>query len=252
MRIQQQPILHPRSCRRPRSDPTSGYVDPVGKAAALFELDLWHFRITSASAANTVFLGFIPLLPVCIFLDSFLLVCCCRLKIRWAGLLASLCVCWAMGDCCVAVADIAEVVNLRRRQEDTCCERVDGCITPLQEVSDVQDTGTEGCILLSPSRSLHCDPSSGRSPRIPCFGTSRVWRSQSYSRNGTCCMFRHGLGIYIWDGACARLCTENVFGKRLLVLGVILRQFVRWLLRLWFEEHVPEASVSDVVDSFVG
>jgi hypothetical protein len=46
-----------------------------------------------------------------------------------------------MGDCCVSVADIAEVVNLRRRKEDTCCERVDGCITPLEKVSELQDAG---------------------------------------------------------------------------------------------------------------
>lgn len=130
MRIQQ-PTLHPRSCRRPWGDPTSRHVYPVGQTAAFFELDLWNFGITSASAADTIFLGFIPLLPVCIFLDSLLLVCCCRLKIRWAGLLTSLCIRRTMGDGCVSVTDIAEVVNLRDIQEDTCCERVDGCITPL-------------------------------------------------------------------------------------------------------------------------
>jgi hypothetical protein len=66
------------------------------------------------------------------------------------------------------------------------------------------------------------------------------------------CFALHGLGIYIWDGARAGLCTKNVFRERLLVLWVVLGQFVRWLLRLGLEEHVPEASIGNVVDAFVG
>lgn len=120
MRIEQ-PILHPRSCWRSWSNPASRHVDPVGQTTAFLELDFWDFGVTSASAADAVLLLFIPLLPVCIFLNSFLFVQGSRLKVRRAILLASLCICRTMGDGRVTIADVTEVMDLGDVQKNACC-----------------------------------------------------------------------------------------------------------------------------------
>ena len=123
--------LHPQSRRRPWGQPASCHVHPLREAAAFFELYLRDFGITSAPAADTIFLLFVPILPVFVFLDSFLFVCCRHLEERLAWHLTSLCVCWTMGDGRVSVADITEIVDLRWGKKSTGGERMDGRITPL-------------------------------------------------------------------------------------------------------------------------
>jgi hypothetical protein len=122
-----------------RNKPTRN-LHPLGNTTALFPLHIHNIRVAPAPAPDTVLFLTIPLRPVIVILfqefqilsiasGAFLLEI--GSEVRFAGQLAS----WSVGrtvlDCCVAVAEVAEVVDVGRGEEGAGCEGVDWGVAPL-------------------------------------------------------------------------------------------------------------------------
>jgi hypothetical protein len=122
-----------------RHKPTSN-IHPLRDTAPLFTLNIHNISVTSTPTPDTVLLLGVPLGPVVVVLFQELLIvsvdrCALLLEIRsevgLAGQLAGGSVCRTVLDGGVSVAEIAEVVDVRGREEGAGCEGVDGCVAPL-------------------------------------------------------------------------------------------------------------------------
>ena len=126
-----------RSSRRHK--PTSN-LHPLGDTAALLALDVDDIRVTPTPAAHAVLLLRVPLGPVVVvFLEELLVVAVgggallleiCT-EVGLTGQLAGGSVGGTVLDGGVAVAEVAEVVDVGGGEERAGCEGVDGCVAPL-------------------------------------------------------------------------------------------------------------------------
>jgi hypothetical protein len=114
----QAPLISAESSRRHKA---TSNLHPLGNTAALFALDVDNIRVTPAPAAHAVFLLRVPLRPVIIvFFEEFLViaVACGALLLKvgsevgFTWQLASRSVGGTVLDCCVAVAEVTEVVDV--------------------------------------------------------------------------------------------------------------------------------------------
>lgn len=124
---------------RSRTRPSTGNINPLGQAAALLAFDVHNVRVAAAAAAHTVLLGCVPLLPVLVLLNTLALIGGGLLKPGLTRQLARGGVGGAVLNRGVAVAKVAEVMDIARGEESTGGKGVDGCITPL--CSKVSTTG---------------------------------------------------------------------------------------------------------------
>jgi hypothetical protein len=122
-----------------RHKPTSN-IHPLRDTTALLPLHIHNISVTSTPATHTVLLLRIPLGPVVVVLFQELLVIPVdrstllleiRSEVGLAGQLAGRGVGGAVLDGGVSVAEVAEVVDVRGREEGAGCEGVDGCVAPL-------------------------------------------------------------------------------------------------------------------------
>lgn len=122
-----------------RHKPTSN-LHPLRNTTTLFTLNINNIRVAPTPAAHAVFLLGVPLGPVVVvFFEEFLVFAVAGgallleigTEVGLAGKLAS----WGVGgtvlDGGVAVAEVAEVVDVGGGQEGAGCEGVDGCVAPL-------------------------------------------------------------------------------------------------------------------------
>lgn len=126
-------------CRNPqnqglphlRTSPTTRNIHPLGQARTILALDIDDIRVAPAAASNAVLLGGIVVIPVLVLLDALLLVHRGLLEVGLAGQLAGGRVGGAVLDGGVAVAEVAEVVDVAGAQEGAGGEGVNRGITPL-------------------------------------------------------------------------------------------------------------------------
>jgi hypothetical protein len=150
-----------------RTSPPAGNVNPLGETAAVLALDLLNVGIAAAAAANTVLPGRVKLLPVAVLLDALALVKRRHLEVGLVRQLEPRGVGGAVLDGGVAVAKVAEVVDVARREEGAGREGVDRGVSPLLfrlaswDVDVVQDKHTRS-IQKPPLRSI-------------------IWKNSSYS-----------------------------------------------------------------------
>ena len=127
----------PTSCTpvSSRTRPTPRNIHPLRQTTPLLPLDIHNIRVAPAPAPNPILLRLIPLLPVRVFFFPLPLV---QRRLLEPGLprqLACRRVRRAVLDRRVAVAKVAEVVDVARGEERAGREGVDWCVAPLVEVS---------------------------------------------------------------------------------------------------------------------
>ena len=106
-----------------RRRPSTGYVDPLRQAAAEFALDVDNVGITLASASNPILLYRVPRIPELILLFPFLFVLCGHLQEGRPGQLpVARCVCRAMLDCRMSIANVSKVMDVSWRQKNSSSE----------------------------------------------------------------------------------------------------------------------------------
>jgi hypothetical protein len=123
-------VYHPSICPLWGCEP-SGNFNPLRQAASLLVLDVRNIGVTFAPTAHSVLLFCVPIVPVFVVLFGLLLVFEVRFRERRPGELFGRGVGGTMLDGGVAVADIAEVVDVAGTEEDASGERMDGGISPL-------------------------------------------------------------------------------------------------------------------------
>lgn len=157
---------------RSRTGPATGNVDPLGQAAALLALDVDNVRVAAAATPDTVLLGRVKVVPVSVLLDALAVVERRLLEPGLAGQLARWGVGWAMLDRRMAIAKVAEIVDVTGPEEGAGGEGVDGSISPLSyALARGRSRGGKQNVH-APSRIHRCDPSSGKTPRTRGFGRS--------------------------------------------------------------------------------
>lgn len=115
-----------------RTGPPARDIDPLGQTAALLALDVLNVGVAPAAAADAVLLGRVELVPVLVLLEALALVERRHLEVGLARQLAhERGVGGAVLDRRVAVAKVAEVVDVAGRQERARGERVDRRVAPL-------------------------------------------------------------------------------------------------------------------------
>lgn len=117
--------------------PATRDVNPLGQTRALLALDVDNVRVAAAAAPHAVLLGRVPLFPVQVLLPSLPLVRRRHLEVRVARELSCRRVGGAVLDRGMPVPEVAEVVDVARREEDAGCEGVDWCVTPLLEIVSI-------------------------------------------------------------------------------------------------------------------
>lgn len=119
---------------------TSCNLDPLRNTTSLLPLHIHHIRIASTPTPDSIFFLHIPLRPVLVFLSPSLLVLGSELEVRFPWELASRGVGGAVLDGGVPVAEVAEVMDVFRREEGAGCEGVDGCVAPLSKRVSMQSS----------------------------------------------------------------------------------------------------------------
>lgn len=117
-----------------RQKPT-GNLHPLGNTTALFALYIHDIRVAPTPATHAVFLLWIPFRPVVVLLLARFLVQRGELEVWLAGQLARRRVRRTVLDGGVSVTEVTEVVDLRGGEQGAGGEGVDGCVTPLGQVS---------------------------------------------------------------------------------------------------------------------
>lgn len=155
---------------RSRRCPASRNSDPLFHTAPLLSLDIDKLSITLTTASHTILFHRVPRLPILIFFLSYFFILGGLFEIRCTRQLACRRICWTMLDGCMSITKIAEIVYVSRTQKRSSSKGMDGCIAPLlQLLAMTVPFSTRLSNLPAPSKSHHCDPSSGRNPHILCF-----------------------------------------------------------------------------------
>ena len=132
--------IEKRSRSSRRHKPTSN-LHPLRNTTTLFALDINDIRVAPAPAAHAVLLLRVPLGPVIVvFFEEFLVVAVAGgafllevgAEVGLAGELAGGGVSGTVLDGGVAVAEVAEVVDVGGGEEGAGCEGVDGGVAPLR------------------------------------------------------------------------------------------------------------------------
>lgn len=124
-----------------RTGPPARDIDPLRQTAALLALDIHNVRVAAAAAPHAVLLGRVKLFPVLVLLLPLALVERRHLEVGLAGQLAGGRVGGAVLDGGVAVAKVAEVVDVAGREEGAGGEGVDRRVAPLLHELLVGGTG---------------------------------------------------------------------------------------------------------------
>ena len=111
--------------------PAAGNINPLGQTAAFLALDVDDVGVAAASTTHAVLLGRVVRIPVGVLFDPLAFVACRHLKVRVSWELSGGRVGRAVLDGRVSIAEVAEVVDIARREESTGGEGVDGRVTPL-------------------------------------------------------------------------------------------------------------------------
>lgn len=118
------------SARPPAHD-----VNPLSKAAPFLALHVDDVRVAPAPASHAVLLLLVPVLPVVVLLEARLPGGRRVFEVGLAGELARGGIGGAVLDRGVSVAEVAEVVDVLRAEEDAGGEGVDGRVAPLGSMS---------------------------------------------------------------------------------------------------------------------
>lgn len=118
------------SARPPAHD-----VNPLSKTTPVLALHVHNVRVAPAPAPHAVLLLLVPVLPVVVLLEARLARGRRVLEVGLAGELARGGVGRAVLDRGVAVAEVAEVVDVLGAEEDAGGEGVDGRVAPLRSLA---------------------------------------------------------------------------------------------------------------------
>lgn len=120
------------SCQsRSRAGPATGNVDPLSQAGTFLALNVHDVRVAAAAAAHAVLLRCVKLLPVFVLLGALAFVERCLLEPGLARQLAGGGIGGTMLDRGMAVAEVAEVMDVARGEEGAGGKGVNRCVTPL-------------------------------------------------------------------------------------------------------------------------
>lgn len=156
--------------------PPAGHVNPLGEAAAILALDVDNVGVAAAAAAHPVLLGGIPDVPELVLLQPLAVVQRGLLQVRVARELAGGRVGGAVLDRRVAVAEVAEVVDVAGGEESTGGEGVYGRVTPLDG---------DSVLAMAPTREMTKNGEEGQRARTRSIQNpplrSIIWKKSSYS-----------------------------------------------------------------------
>lgn len=124
-------LISPSRAGPLRAGPSTRHINPLGQAAAVLAFDVDNVGIAAAAAADAILLGGVKIFPVLVLLLSLPLVQRSLLQVRIAWQLACRRIGRAMLDCGMAVANVAEVVDVAGTEKRAGSKGVDGSITPL-------------------------------------------------------------------------------------------------------------------------
>jgi len=114
-----------------RTGPATGHIYPLGQAAAFLALDVNYVRIAATAAADTILLGRVIVFPVSVLLDALAVVERRLLQPGLAGELTRRSVGGTVLDRRVAIAKVAEVMDVAGPEEGAGGEGVNWSISPL-------------------------------------------------------------------------------------------------------------------------
>jgi hypothetical protein len=125
-----------------RTSPPASDINPLRQAATLLALHIDDIRVAAAAATNTVLLGVVVRLPVLVLLEALALVERRLLEPGLTRQLARRRVGRAVLDGGVAVAKVAEVMDVAWSEQRAGCEGVDRGVSPLLYRATLVLTGT--------------------------------------------------------------------------------------------------------------
>lgn len=96
--------------------PATRNIHPLGQTRPFLAFDIDNVSVASAATANAIFLGLIPVLPVLILFDAFLLVEGRRLQVWLTRQLSCRSIRRAVLYGSVPVAEVSEVVDVAGSQ----------------------------------------------------------------------------------------------------------------------------------------